>query len=79
MEILRYTDSEPPCRVLIDEASLSDLPVQRVITMRNYPGHLPMRQLCFLYFNQLAMHGLPLIFSYVKPPLFCLACFIIKK
>ena len=62
------------CRVLIDEASLSDLLVQRLITMRNYSGHLPRRQLCFLYFNQLAMHELLLLtFLYTKLPSFYLA------
>jgi len=74
MEILRYTIRTPRCRVLIDEASLSDLPVQRLITMRNYSGHLPMRQFCFLYFNQLAMHEpLLLTFLYTKLPSFYLA------
>jgi len=48
------------CRVLIDEASLSDL--------RNQFGLvLLMRQLTLILFNYLAMHVLPLAFLHVKP------------
>ena len=42
---------------------LADPSVQRLITMHNYSGLLLVRHLFFLYFNQPAMHGLPLILS----------------
>ena len=56
------------CRVLIDEASLSDLPVKKQSCLRNQFGLvLLMRQLTLILFNYLAMHVLPLYFLHVKP------------